>query len=403
MSQNEINEKVSFSGDLTLHVGINGDYTTVQEALDYISTLQPTSSASFNVIIDTGVTSANVIKFVINNVNLGWGKITAEDDEVIVPNLSAWIGTFQAFNSIAPIIDFNLETTGGVNAVIANIDNNSIFTLANNRSLTNTGSLAYGIMAHYGSNIILKNNSSISASDVCVGCIDATLYAENVTFTSTNPYHGGGAMYPIELARGSKAYLKNIELGGIDTIAAMGAYIISTQTTKPPIKFNIPKNILTEFGIVVAPKEPKRAKITCDTIQSGGIASAVVDGLEIRVSKRSTGNYGKTEIKSTSGTRNIRYRDRRFFDNTGNDGDVNINLVLNDSSYTDITYGSLGYSSGTVSYMWIYDYDRKTSYECKIEAYGNKRNSYCDIAVIDFRVIEDSPLITTGFEHDSWI
>jgi hypothetical protein len=236
----EAHNGISILNDnITVTVGNNGDFSTINEALNYLTTKYPAYKSVGNVKATIKLLSGFVMseQVIVCGLDLGWIEIVGEDAETTIERSALTINftiddygfdSFPAFGvskgGMLPIIgqlfvmDYSGDSTGrhGVMAI-----NNSRATIKKNCGVKNAGE--YGIYANRSSTIVASGADASGAGEYGI-------YATRASRIEANDVNASGAgEYGIYATQSSTidAWGADASGAGVNGVCANQASIIN--------------------------------------------------------------------------------------------------------------------------------------------------------------------------------
>ncbi len=273
------------STNITVNVGAGQTYTTINQALEYLSGFYPMykkSGVTATINLKAGFVMAEQV--LVSGIDLGWITIVGEDAETIITHTALttdFYGNFPAFGvdkgGISPIIGqlfkFNVEKVGGNKHGLMTIGAGSSANVLSGKGFIGAG--AIGIYANTGSTIsahsancsnagaigILANaGSTISAySADCSNAGTYGIYAnDGSTISAYSADCSNAGSVGIYAVNGStinahSAIIQNQTTGSSRVAISAGSHILATgiNTTGGTIPvFSQAVNTLTGNGII---------------------------------------------------------------------------------------------------------------------------------------------------------
>ena len=248
--------------NITVNVGAGGEYTTINQALEYLSGFYPLHKA-------TGVTATINLKagFIMNEqvlvrgLNLGWITIVGEDAETIITHTAlttAFYGSYPAFGvgkgGTSPVIGqlfrFNVEKVGGSKHGLMTVGAGSSADVLPSKGFIGAG--AYGIFAADGSTINANSANCSNAGDVGIYAINASTINANSANCSNAGAYGIFANVSSTI-NAINAVIQNQTTGGVRVLINYGSVIAATgiNTTGGTVPtFSQAVNTLASNGII---------------------------------------------------------------------------------------------------------------------------------------------------------
>lgn len=232
--------------NITVNVGAGQTYTTINQALEYLSGFYPLYKT-------TGVTATINLKagFVMNeqvlvsDLNLGWITIVGEDAEIIITHTAlttAFNGDYPAFGvdkgGTSPVIGqlfrFNVEKVGGNKHGLFAYGAGSSAEVLNACGFIGAG--AYGIYASDSSTVNAKGaNASNAGADGIFANASSIINADSANASNAGNngiLAGGGSTINAYGANASNAGDIGILADGASTVNAQNA-LVQNQTSGP--------------------------------------------------------------------------------------------------------------------------------------------------------------------------
>jgi hypothetical protein len=216
---------VRVSSDITVTVGSGGQYTTINEALEYLSTLYPlykNTGVTATISLLTGFVMAEQV--LVRGLDFGWVTITGVDAETTITHTAlttAFEGRYPAFG----------VNKGGTLPYI-----NALFNMNYGAGVGNTAENKDGIYAHgAGSSANIGNAKGVINAGSCgIHATNSALINGYMTASSGAGYYGVAASFNAEVT----VYALNADACGVCGVnAAQGGKIncnsakIRNQTT----------------------------------------------------------------------------------------------------------------------------------------------------------------------------
>ena len=255
--------------NITVNVGAGQTYTTINQALEYLSGFYPLHKT-------TGVTATINLKagFIMNEqvlvrgLNLGWITIVGEDAETIITHTAlttAFNGGYPAFGvdkggtspRIGQLFRFNVEKVGGSKHGLMTYGAGSSADVLSGKGFIGAGTYGiyvttsstinaqganasnagyYGIFSNAGSIINADSaNASNAGTSGIVAALGSTINAQGANASNAGSYgifSNAGSIINADSANASNAGTSGIVAAGGSTINALKA-IIQNQTTGP--------------------------------------------------------------------------------------------------------------------------------------------------------------------------
>ena len=261
--ENKISTKLTKQVEnITVNVGAGQTYTTINQALEYLSGFYPlhkTTGVTATIKLKAGFVMAEQV--LVSGIDLGWITIVGEDAETIINHTAlttAFNGNYPAFGvdkgGTGPVIGqlfrFNVEKVGGIKHGLMTVGAGSSANVLPNKGFIGAGT--YGIVAIYASTInaygancsnaghsgiYASNSSTINA--ISANCSSAGTYGIIASNSSTINAYG--------------AIVQNQTTGTARVVVQDGAHIEATgiDTTGGTVPvFNQAINTLTSHGII---------------------------------------------------------------------------------------------------------------------------------------------------------
>ncbi|MDR2100088.1 MAG: hypothetical protein LBP40_04585 [Campylobacteraceae bacterium] len=240
--------------DFTITVGANGDYPSLQSALNYVSALQHTNGVTGTIQLLSGYSLSGTTT--IKNVDLSWCQITGQDAVTTGTTSGSWQYIFVINNAKTPIFNQSITINGGVNSVMFTLENGSTIFFGASKSFIHNGNLSFIIFAAANSSVVGSSNT-FQAGTGPLYTTSAYINLPNSTFVSTQPYGGSGAPYsPIRITGGT-AYIPNPTIDSADypiKLDVLGGAIVTANNM--PDSPSQTANILTANGIIFDSNKP---------------------------------------------------------------------------------------------------------------------------------------------------
>ena len=161
------------STNITVNVGTGQTYTTINQALEYLSGFYPMykqSGITATINLKAGFVMAEQV--LVSGIDLGWITIVGEDAETIITHTAlttAFNGAYPSFGvdkgGTSPVIGqlfrFNVEKVGGNKHGLMTLGAGSSADVLADKGFIGAG--AYGIFAHSGSTINANNTNCSNA------------------------------------------------------------------------------------------------------------------------------------------------------------------------------------------------------------------------------------------------
>ena len=227
------------STNITVNVGVGQTYTTINQALEYLSGFYPMykkSGITATINLKAGFVMAEQV--LVSGIDLGWITIVGEDAETIITHTSlttAFNGSYPAFGvdkgGTSPVIGqlfrFNVEKVGGEKHGLRVSGAGSSANVLSGKGFIGTGNV--GIYATGGSTI-----NATSAN--CSNAGNSGIYAETGSIINANN----------AITQNQTTGTSNVMVNGGSTISVKG---IDTTGGTVPV-FNQAVNTLTSQGII---------------------------------------------------------------------------------------------------------------------------------------------------------
>lgn len=222
------NVKVDRAVSETVTVGENGDFQTINAAIEYLSRKRPEHVTSGEIKAEIQLLSGYTMQeqVFVENVDLSWIVITSEASTVTInrSSLSRIINVdmppsfsirpaFAAFNGFLPIIDvmFSMNTSGSWNTPSGFFLDNANAIIMPGGGVTNASFI--GLCAINGSNVIANGTDFSNAGDKSTVYGDGfRIWASTLTATQSKADDAGDTGFNISM--GSKANLNGAQANG---------------------------------------------------------------------------------------------------------------------------------------------------------------------------------------------
>lgn len=220
--------KVDRAVSETVTVGENGDFQTINAAIEYLSRKRPEHVTSGEIKAEIQLLSGYTMQeqVFVENVDLSWIVITSEASTVTInrSSLSRIINVdmppsfsirpaFAAFNGFLPIIDvmFSMNTSGSWNTPSGFFLDNANAIIMPGGGVTNASFI--GLCAVNGSNVIANGTDFSNAGDKSIVYGDGfRIWASTLTATQSKADDAGDTGFNISM--GSKANLNGARANG---------------------------------------------------------------------------------------------------------------------------------------------------------------------------------------------
>ena len=232
------------STNITVNVGTGQTYTTINQALEYLSGFYPMykkSGVTATINLKAGFVMAEQV--LVSRINLGWITIVGEDAETIITHTAlttVFNYAYPAFGvdkggtspNIGQLFRFNVEKVGGSkHGLMAHGAGTSAYVLPSKGFI---GAGTYGVYALNGSTIDTSNTNCSNAGTSGVHAVESSI----VTATGANCSNAGsfgifagyGSIVNASSANCSNAGVYGMYLYASATVNANNA-IIQNQTT----------------------------------------------------------------------------------------------------------------------------------------------------------------------------
>ena len=250
------------TSNITVNVGPNETYKTINEALEYLTQFYPVykqSGITATINLKAGFIMAEQV--LVSGIDLGWITIVGEDSETIVTHTAlttSFYGHYPAFGvdkgGTSPIIGqlfrFNVEKVGGNKHGLMTWGAGSSANILGGKGFIGAG--AYGIVATSGSTIDAVGATASNAGD------SGILADRGSTINANSANASNAGTYGIVAYRGSTinaqyALIQNQTTGSFRIVVGDGSHIEATAidiSGGTVTVFNQAVNTLTGNGII---------------------------------------------------------------------------------------------------------------------------------------------------------
>ncbi|MDR2791101.1 MAG: hypothetical protein LBB59_09065 [Campylobacteraceae bacterium] len=240
--------------DFTITVGANGDYPSLQAALNYVSALQHTNGVvgTIQLLSDYSLSGTTTIK----NVDLSWCQITGQNSITTGSASGSWQYTFSVENAKTPVFNQSITIEGGTNCVIFGLNQGSTIFFGTSKSFIHNGNLSFGVMP-VNSSVIGGSTNTFKAGTGPLYAYQSYTSLPSSTFISTQPYSGSGAPYAPVRITGGTAYISNPTIDSANysiKIDVLGGAVVTADNM--PDSPSQTANVLTANGIIFDSNKP---------------------------------------------------------------------------------------------------------------------------------------------------